>query len=356
MTATIKDPTTGAPFPGNVIPANRLNATGLQVAALYPAPNVGKNTLLVSPVGTSSDDVYLAKGDWVISSKDRFSIRWAYEDENYIQPISQFSANTNIPGFGEDQDASHHYTAGLDETHIFSSNLIGDVRYGWNRFSFNYFPYAGYQDWCAIYSIQGCDEGQNNWNMPAISMNSVYSSLGGTASQREPLPQDTTFVDPTITWIKGKHTLKVGGEYRHFFMDFGNGQGPRGTFTFNGKWTGNPLGDLLLGLPYQATKTVIANMPNDGYFYETINAVSGFVQDDYRVSSHLTLNLGLRYGTASRPPRAGINSRTCLCRTASRAPRFRWKARLESEICTIPIRRRSHRASEIRTIPKISGS
>jgi hypothetical protein len=291
----IKDPTTGLQFPGNIIPANRLSATGLQLAALYPSPNAGVNSLLVSPTGTSQDDVYLLKGDWVATSKDRLSMRWAFEPEGYIQPISQFSANTNIPGFGEDQIASHHYTAGLSETHVFTSTMVSEFRMGWNRFSFNYFPYAGYQDWCALYAIQGCDEGKSNWNLPAISLNSVYSSLGGTASQTEPGPEDTTTFDPTLTWVKGRHTLKFGGEYRHFYMDFGNGQGPRGTFTFNGKWSGNPLSDMLLGLPYQATKTVISNMPNDGIFFETINAASAFVQDDYRVTPHLTLNLGLRY-------------------------------------------------------------
>jgi hypothetical protein len=291
----IKDPTTGLPFPGNIIPANRLNATGLKLAALYPSPNAGTNSLLVSPTGTSQDDVYLLKGDWVVSEKDRLSMRWAFEPEGYIQPISQFSANTNIPGFGEDQIASHHYTTGLSETHVFSSTIVSEFRVGWNRFSFNYFPYAGYQDWCTNYGIQGCDEGKSNWNLPAISLNSVYSSLGGTASQTEPGPEDTTTFDPTITWVKGQHTLKFGAEYRHFYMDFANGQGPRGTFTFNGQWTGNPLADMLLGLPYQATKTVISNMPNDGIFFETINAASAFVQDDYRVTPHLTLNLGLRY-------------------------------------------------------------
>ncbi len=295
ITTAIKDPTTNSPFPGNIIPSNRLNATGLKVAALYPSPNAGTNTLLVSPTGTSYDDVYLLKGDWVVTSKDRLSMMWAFDPQGYIQPISQFSANTNIPGFGLAQIGSHHYTTGLSETHVFSPSLISEFRVGWNRYSFNYYPYARYQDWCAIYAIQGCDEGPSNWNMPNISLNSVYSGLGGTASQTEPGPEDATTFDPTMTWIKGKHTIKLGGEYRHFYMDFGNGQGPRGTFTFNGKWTGNPLGDLLLGLPYQASKTIIANMPNDGFFYETIPAVSAFAQDDFRVNSHLTLNLGLRY-------------------------------------------------------------
>jgi hypothetical protein len=219
--------------------------------------------LLVSPTGTSSDNVAVAKVDWVITKLDRLSVRWAFEDVNFNQPIAQFSSNTNIPGFGLTQIASHHYTAGLSETHIFSPNLISEFRFGWNRYSFNYFPYARYQDWCGILKIQGCDEGPSNWNMPSVSLNSVYSSLGGAANQTEPGPFDTTFIDPTLTWIKGKHTLKAGWDYHHFFTYFGNGEGPRGTFTFNGTWTGNPLGDLLLGLPYQATKTVISNMPPD---------------------------------------------------------------------------------------------
>ena len=294
-TAVIKDPTTGLQFPGNVIPANRLNATGLGIAALYPAPNSGTNTLLVSPTGTSSDNVYLVKGDWVVTSKDRFSIRWAFEDVNFNQPISQFSANTNIPGFGITQIASHHYTTGLNETHVFSPSLISEFRFGWNRYEFNYFPYARYQDWCAIYAIQGCDEGPSNWNMPGVSLNSVYSSLGGATNQTEPGPFDTTFVDPTVTWIKGGHTIKAGWDYHRFFCNFGNGQGPRGSFTFNGIWTGNPLGDLLLGLPYLASKIIVADMPNDGLFYMVMRSTAAFIQDDYRVNSRLTLNLGLRY-------------------------------------------------------------
>jgi len=300
ITTPIIDPTTGVQFAGNMIPANRINQTGKQIAALYfssayPAPNAGPNTLLVSPTGTDRDNVYLAKADWIISTKDHFGAFWAFEDVTFNQPIAQFSANTNIPGFGLTQLAAHDFTTGLTETHIFSPTLLSVLKVGWNRYSFNYFPYARYQDWCGILAIQGCDEGASNWNMPGVSLNSVYSSLGGASNQTEPGPFDTTFVDPTVTWIKGSHTLKAGYDFHHFFTDFGNGEGPRGTFTFNGKWSGNPLADLLLGLPYQATKTVIAIMPNNGHFLMDMYSSAGFIQDDYRVSKKLTLNLGLRY-------------------------------------------------------------
>jgi hypothetical protein len=311
ISTVIIDPTTGQPFEGNMIPQLRINATGAAIAALYPHPNQGSNTALVSPIGTDRDNVYVAKANWIISPKDRFDAYWSFEDVTFNQPIAQFATNTNIPGFGSTQLAAHDFTTGLTETHMFSPALLSVLQVGWNRYEFNYFPYARYQDWCGILNIQGCDEGPSNWNMPGVSLNSTYSSLGGAANQTEPGPFDTTFVDPTVTWVKGRHTLKFGYDFHHFFTDFGNGEGPRGTFTFNGKWTsgtyvdpvsgntltssGNPLADLLLGLPYQATKTVIAIMPNNGHFLMDMYSNAGFIQDDFKVTPKFTLNLGLRY-------------------------------------------------------------
>jgi hypothetical protein len=310
MTAAIKDPTTGQPFAGNIIPASRLNATGLAYAAFYPAPNSGTNTLLVSPTGTQSDNVAVAKGDWVITSKDRFSIRGAFEDLNFHQPIAQFSNTTNIPGFGLDDTAAHDITDGISETHIFSPSLISEIRIGWNRYEFQYHAQARTEDYCAVLGIQGCDEGQINWYPPSVSLNGVYSSIGGGNDQYGPF--DTTFYDPTVTWIKGKHTIKAGWDYHHFFDSFEIGLGPRGSFTFNGKWSGNPLADLLLGLPYQASKTIIANQPNDERQFLDINQTAAFVQDDFRVTSRLTLNLGVRYeysfpGTDQRDHMANLD-------------------------------------------------
>jgi Carboxypeptidase regulatory-like domain/TonB dependent receptor-like, beta-barrel len=295
ITAKLHYPGSATLLPNNTIPTSMLNQTGLAIAHLFPAPNQGTNTLLVSPVGTDRDDVSVIKSDYVMTTKDRWSIKTAFELPTFNQPISQFSANTNIPGFGIAQLGVRDITTGLSETHIFSPTLISEVRVGWNRFAFNYVPYARYQDWCGILGIQGCDEGPANWNMPSVSFSSTYASLGGASNQTEPGPFDTTFVDPTITWIKGKHMIKMGGDFHHFLTNFGNGQGPRGTFTFNGTWTGNPLADLLFGFPYQATKTVITNQGNPALFLMSMKSAAGFVQDDYRVNSHLTLNFGLRY-------------------------------------------------------------
>jgi hypothetical protein len=295
QTAVIKDPTTGLAFPGNVIPANRLNATGLAYAAMFPAPNAGKNTLLVSPTGTQSDNVYLAKGDWIVTSKDRLSLQWTLEDLNYHFPIATHGSTTNIPGFGQDQRGAHDILAGLSETHTFTPNLIGEFRMGWNRYEFQYYAQASTQDWCLKLGIQGCDEGPINWNVPQVSLNSVYSALGNSSGEVQYGTFDTTFYDPAILWVKGRHSLKFGADYHHYDTNSTNSPGPRGSFTFNGKWTGNPLADLLLGLPFQGSKIVIANQPNVDLYYADVKQTAAFIQDDFRASAHLTFNVGLRY-------------------------------------------------------------
>ncbi len=295
ISTPIKDPTNGQPFPGNIIPLSRLNQTGLSYAAMFPSPNSGTNSLLVSPTGNQSDNVYLAKGDWVISSKDRLTMQWTLEDLNYHFPIATHGSTTNIPGFGQDQRGAHDILSGMSETHLFSPNLIGEFRMGWNRYEFQYFAQASTQDWCSSLGIQGCDEGPINWNVPLVNLNSVYSSLGNSSGEVQYGTFDTTFYDPTVTWIKGKHTLKFGGDYHHYDTNSTNSPGPRGSFTFNGKWTGNPLADTLLGLPFQASKIVIASQPNIDLYYADNKQFAAFAQDDFRVSSRLTMNLGIRY-------------------------------------------------------------
>jgi hypothetical protein len=295
LTKTIKDPLTGQPFPQNKIPSNRINPTGAAYAAFFPPPNSGASTAIVSPTGTQSDNVVLGKLDWVITSKDHANLQFALEDLNYHQPISQFSSITNIPGFGMDQRGAKDITTGLGETHVFSSSLLSEFRVGWNHYQFQYYPQAGKQDWCTTLLIQGCDETTPaDWDVPQVSLTG-YSTLGGGSAQTQYGFFNTLFVDPTITWIKGRHTIKMGADYHYYYTSSTNGQSPRGSFTFNGGWTGNAIADLLLGLPYQASKTVIADEPDNVFYYMYFKQTAGFVQDDFRFNSHLAFNVGMRY-------------------------------------------------------------
>ena len=293
LSTAIKDPSTGQPFPGNIIPQNRLNQIGANIASYYPVPNGGTNTLLVSPTGTNSDNVTILKLDQVVSSKNRLSGRVAYEDINYNQPISQYSTYTNIPGFGLIENANHNYTTGISDTHVFSPSLVGELRFGWNRFEFHYLQYLSQTNTEAALGITGVPSYAlpRDWGFPQVSLSGTYANLGSSYPQYGPF--DTTFVAPTFTWVRGKHTLKFGGDYHHFFSDYIQDGNVRGTLTFNGAYTGNSLADLLLGFPNQATLGVFRRL--DSQYAFTFNEASGFVQDAWQINPRLTLTVGLRY-------------------------------------------------------------
>ena len=289
----IKDPATGLPFDGNIIPSSRINQIGANIASYYPAPNSGSNTLLVSPTGTNSDNVAILKLDQILTGADHLTGRVTYEDINFVQPISQYSTYTTIPGFGNTERANHNYTTGINETHVFSPSLISEIRFGWNRFEFHYLQFYSETNTEAALGITGVPSYAlpRDWGFPQVSLSGTYANLGSSYPQYGPF--DTTFFAPTFTWIKGKHTVKFGMDYHHFFSNYIQDGNIRGTFTFNGSYTGNSLGDLLLGLPAQATIVDFRNLDSE-YAY-TINEASGFVQDAYQVTPRLNLTFGMRY-------------------------------------------------------------
>jgi hypothetical protein len=293
LSTIIKDPTTGLQFPGNIIPASRINPIGAKIASYFPAPNSGTNTLLVSPTGTDSDNVAILKIDQIISNSNHLTGRIAFEDINYNQPISQYSTYTNIPGFGLIEHGNHNYTTGINDTHTFSPNLVGEFRFGWNRFEFHYLQYLSGTNTEESLGITGVPSYAlpRDWGFPQVNMSGAFSNLGSSYPQYGPF--DTTFFAPTFTWVKGKHTLKFGMDYHHFFSNYIQDGNIRGTFTFNGAYTGNSLGDLLLGIPNQATIVNFRNLDSEYAF--TMPEVAGFVQDAWQVNPRLTVTLGLRY-------------------------------------------------------------
>jgi len=293
ISTVIRDPLTGLPFPGNVIPQERLNATGLAMASFYPPPNSGTNTLLVSPIGTNHDDVMLLKLDQALTNKNQLSFRAVHERIEYRDPIARYQNVTNIPGFGLLDLNDHKTTMGISDTHMFTPTLISEVRFGWNRWPLQYTAQTNDKDYCSALAIQGCNRGRRNWGFPPTSLNNVYAQLGGSPSTQSG-PFDTTFIAPTLTMVKGNHTMKFGFDFHHFTSDYATQIGPGGAFIFqNGRWSGNALADLLLGLPYQAT---LQNFPdNDPSFLFRANQAAGFFQNTMRVTSNLTVTAGLRY-------------------------------------------------------------
>ena len=299
LSTILKDPQTpGAIFANKVIPPNRINAIGSAVASYYPAPNGPATalgaTLFVSPNSKNNDDTFVAKADQVIGGNDRLDVRFAMQTLHILQPISQFGNTTNIPGFGLVQDGTRFFTAGLSETHTYSPTLVSEVRFGWNRWALNYLQQGTDTNYIQKLGLTGpMSQKPIDFGFPLFNMSGAYSNLGPPTSFPQKGPFDTYFLAPTFTWVRGKHALKIGGDYHHFGSDFLFDSNVRGTFTFNGTYSGNSLGDLLLGVPFQATVGVPRN--GDTFFNLISKQYTGFVQDDFRARKGLSVTFGLRY-------------------------------------------------------------
>jgi len=135
-----------------------------------------------------------------------------------------------------------------------------------------------------------------NFGLPSITL-SQFSGL----SEQQPnfSVSQTIALSETLSWIHGKHNLRFGGDYRRVHRDFLGGSNSTGIFTFSGKFTEDPaqaaatgsaLADFLLGLPQETAIDVAARKS-----YLRDNVMDAYAQDDWRASSKLTLNCGLRY-------------------------------------------------------------
>ncbi len=289
------------PFPGNVIPAQDLDPISHAVAQLYPAPNVPgalANNYVVNAAGNEQIDQADVRGDYTISQRQQIFARFSLSQLNrFVQPPLPGLADGGSYGTGNYIDDTRGAAVGY--TFTISPTIVNEYRMGFNR--------AHYIDNKPSY-------GQNypppNLAVPGVPNNATINGLtlfGPSGYHRlgEPGYTPTTSTSQefqygdTLSIVHGKHLIKIGAELRWSqFNLFQIGQ-PRGSFSFSGQFTadspssgdgtGNGLADMLLGLPNFSTISTLT------YFGNRQQTYGGFIQDDYKLSSKLTLNLGLRY-------------------------------------------------------------
>lgn len=280
------------PFQGNVIPTSRIDPVAAQIIKFYPSPNGSfEGGAYNYAVNTSSyQQVYqgLIRIDQNFSDTDKLFVRYGRynPDASAIDYISNAANNSNDNGWYDNQ-------AGLGYTHVFSPTIVNDFRLGFVQ-EINYTaPGGGPVPQLGLKGVPLTE-------FPDISTNS-YIQLGASS----------IFHDRDRSWVfnevlqnqRGRHTLKFGGDYRRQMYDYynpggNNGNAVSGAYSFTGTFTSitaNPnsgwdLADLLFGYPAQT------QIYNEDYTYRlNINSASLFVQDDFKISNTLTVNLGLRW-------------------------------------------------------------
>lgn len=117
--AVIRDPRTGQPFPGNIIPPRSLDPIGSALAQAYPPPNSPDplRNYLSLPRNRHNDDSMIAQIDHQLTKNNRFLVRYNLQNLNVLEPVNLFVRTTNIPGFGRRQLATRFQTFGVGDTH-----------------------------------------------------------------------------------------------------------------------------------------------------------------------------------------------------------------------------------------------
>lgn len=297
---------TRTPFPGNIIPSTRFDPVAVAALKYIPAAgsltNIipGENTAGVSS-NTSPPNQYLVRIDHTFSSSDRIYGHYIQSQErDTVTSLAPLSGSINV---------DNGYNAMAAETHIFSPAIVNEFRFGFNRAAF-----GNYQEGGPFGCLTSCDPstlsqaafalsniggGPTTYGVPSFNWTG-YSSVGGPGDDPFVANTDTYQASDDLSITKGRHSMKIGFDYGKVLLGYASETFSRGSFNFNGQYTqglgagltnsGNPFADFLLGY----ANTALGLAGNAAGNFQT-GYQGYYFQDDFRVNSHLTLNLGLRW-------------------------------------------------------------
>ena len=270
-------------FPGNVIPRSRIDPIGANIAAFFPQANCSfnNNNYCVNPTADSS---YLYNTDRIDYNYSDYDHIWAKfsRDGPTNQAVNEIPNAANPSALGGWVD--DHYETSW--SHIFSPRISNEARFGYvSEENFSTPPPVN----ASSIGLKGVPLTQ----FPSVST-TEYASFGAGSFERT---RDGHYIlNDALALQIGRHSLSMGGEFMRYAYSYyapGVLSGKysfTGTFTTEGAQSGIGLADLLLGLP--ATTTISTT---NTVFHENLNYFAGYLQDDYRVTEKLTVNMGIRW-------------------------------------------------------------
>ena len=283
------NPFTQQPFPGNKIPSAFLNPVGVAIAALYPLPNraVPGQNFVSSPTERDRDDHFDVRLDHQLARGSDLAFRYSFADRSLFEPFTGpgFSA---VPGYG-DNVPRRAQNVMLSETHVFSPDVINEIRAGYNRVAEGTFQQdIGH----SVNSAVGLPDLSTNPRDFGLSLISVtgFSPLGDEYNNPQHSASNILQLVDQVTYTHRRHLVKFGADIRDLRQNAYRDEQARGFISFLGLISGNPLADLLLGLPTDSGGAHLNNAEHlrthSDYF---------FAEDTFRVRPDLTLSLGIRY-------------------------------------------------------------
>lgn len=292
----------------NRIPANLIDPVALRYLQAFPLPNfpqngVSNNFIKLRKIDENSNSFDI-RIDHTISAKQSFFARYSHSDLSR----SRESFFSTLPaGFGAGSESGSSRQVAIGDTYSFSPSLINDFRFGFTRVFIGIFE-CGVNGACGISPTVSADLGIPNVNAGGDPNRSGGAGIGTSGNggieftgDGGPfvVPSNNFFVSDSVSIIRGPHTIKTGFQFRFRQVNaFDGGRtGPaKGFIGFADNDTGNAQANILLGrAAFSAAPQV------NGPFSISNHEYGVFVQDDWKVTPRLVLNLGLRYDLFTNP-------------------------------------------------------
>jgi hypothetical protein len=306
LPVTIVDPITKVPFPGNVIPADRINPVGAALANLYPVPNNSdpSRNFIGHPKGVSDNGVLAARIDYQLETRDAIWGRFT-RNAPFDRGVGQ-ALSPAFPGFDQEQSDNNLQFAG-GNVHTFTPTTVNEINIGFIRFRRERNSVDAFQrNWVQELGIKGLSPIPLTWAAPAMTP-AGYSEIGYSSNNAvlNWVTSAAQIVD-NFSSLRGRHTIKAGLTIQLRRMTTLQWGQPDGTYTFSGQFSApvpvsttsrfNALADLLLGFPSSYTVQTTPFSPHLSY-----TDMGYYIQDDWKITKSLTANLGLRWEYYGRP-------------------------------------------------------
>jgi hypothetical protein len=293
------------PFPGNVIPQNRMSPMARAMMTYWPLPNTTPSNAFTQTNNFSASGFSENEGDRIDSRVDhtfndrwRTFVRYSFSDEANL-PFNSFNNPASSAG-GDGPTYTKTHSVSIDHNYTLGPTWVLNVRYGLNRRYASRLPISAGFDLAQLNYPTNVLNTVDALEFPRVNVQN-FQSLGQNTFTDLVIAPTTHSFNANATKVWGEHTLKMGADYRKFLLNFTQLFFPAGQFSFgNAQWTqrnpnvtsgtqGAALASMLLGIPSSVNLSHNPDPASSSSYF------GGYLQDDWKIARTFTINLGLRY-------------------------------------------------------------